>query len=804
MALFDGPMNFADPNTLALLGAAQALGQAAMPSRLPVPTGAVFGNLAGGLLQGGVEGNKAALQAAQARLASTQADKLGDMMKVITAIANRATVPGGTPQTPISEMGVSPSSLVAPMVSPQVSAAPATSSDTADDTLPPHARALLDTIAGPESRGAYNARYGGGKADQYFASYDKHPQIRETIPQGQPYAGLTSDAAGRYQFLSSTFNPLGFSDFQPKTQDQAAWKLASDTYKEKTGNDLLADLQAGKTANVAEALKGQWSTLRGAMPAYAANLAKYQKPTQLAQADTGTMSDATATGPTTLTQRVAGALPANWDASNVTSSAAPPSPINMTQQLARARGLVTDAAQLPAQVGQAAATGVPPQQQSVPAAVTQAVPQMSPGFKALTGNITPQAVQQAINDSTVLSLFGMPVPPRTAELAKMGATLLQAQQAEALKAAYSYANAANDPTRRAQVAAAVAAAEYPFKPQRPGAFTPEPLGANGRPTGLGFTAPVPHEMMNADQTTSPGYIQMTPQGPVVTPVPGVVSKNAPWVGGEEIGPDGRMHPVYRLPPGPGTSGSASGSPGGTVAQVAGSVSSPSGAPTTVEGVGATKFSPGEESAMKQRGEKVEDFAAEVDADAAKAMQTRTTLANMDYAVQRGFAEGKTADAQNMAAQYLRLIDPSWNGQVANYEDYVKNLGTVTRQAVRETSARAAVQEFTMIGNALPEPNTSPQGKQQMLAELIGNEQYKLAKQQAQQQWRDTHNQSVVGFESDFARRVSPYAFVVARMSRDSRNQLYAAMNKTQNGLHDRAVLERQLQYLVDHPGMEGL
>ena len=154
----------------------------------------------------------------------------------------------------------------------------AISSTTADTSLPPEARALLDTIAGPESGGAYNVRWGGpNSTDVTFDDFSKHPNIPEPGPDGP------STAAGRYQIVNSTYQPLakkyGFTDFSPVTQDQAAWHLAADTYKDKTGGDLLTDLQAGKLDQVHSALAGggknaQWSTLN--MGNYAANLGKYQ------------------------------------------------------------------------------------------------------------------------------------------------------------------------------------------------------------------------------------------------------------------------------------------------------------------------------------------------------------------------------------------------------------------------------------------------------------------------------------------------------------------------------------------------
>lgn len=49
-------LDFSNPNTMGYIGLMQGLGQAAMPSRLPVPNAAVFGMAAGGLAQGQQQG----------------------------------------------------------------------------------------------------------------------------------------------------------------------------------------------------------------------------------------------------------------------------------------------------------------------------------------------------------------------------------------------------------------------------------------------------------------------------------------------------------------------------------------------------------------------------------------------------------------------------------------------------------------------------------------------------------------------------------------------------------------------------
>lgn len=131
--------------------------------------------------------------------------------------------------------------------------------------LQPHQRALLDTIAGPESAGKYDVIYGGGR----FSDFSDHP--RKAVPIGSgPNAGKTSSAAGKYQFLGSTWDDqakkLGLTDFSPASQDKAAWNLASESYRNATGGDLDAVLRSGDTnaiAGVGKALAPIWTSLPG-------------------------------------------------------------------------------------------------------------------------------------------------------------------------------------------------------------------------------------------------------------------------------------------------------------------------------------------------------------------------------------------------------------------------------------------------------------------------------------------------------------------------------------------------------------
>ena len=127
---------------------------------------------------------------------------------------------------------------------------------TSDKTLPPEARALLDTIASGEAKD-YNVVNGGST----FSDFSHHP-----------YNGLPTTrggrASGRYQFLPTTWAGIqretGISDFSPGSQDKGAWYLAQRNYKQRTGRDLGTGLKdPSKLSGIGEALRPTWVSLGG-------------------------------------------------------------------------------------------------------------------------------------------------------------------------------------------------------------------------------------------------------------------------------------------------------------------------------------------------------------------------------------------------------------------------------------------------------------------------------------------------------------------------------------------------------------
>lgn len=132
--------------------------------------------------------------------------------------------------------------------------------------LSPTATGFLQALSGPESNGEYNVLF-SPRGRRHFSDFSQHPNDPAIIESG-PNAGRTSSAAGRYQFLKSTWDTVaaqyGFEDFSPENQDRAAWLHANDVYASLTGKNLAVVLQSGNFAAIAEArrlLTGTWEGL---------------------------------------------------------------------------------------------------------------------------------------------------------------------------------------------------------------------------------------------------------------------------------------------------------------------------------------------------------------------------------------------------------------------------------------------------------------------------------------------------------------------------------------------------------------
>lgn len=129
----------------------------------------------------------------------------------------------------------------------------------APDQAARNVRAALDTIAyaeGTSGPDGYRTMFGGG----LFDSFADHPRKFFTFTNGRGEV-LRTSAAGRYQFLSRTWDTLArrlnLPDFGPASQDAAAVELIRE-------RGALADVQAGRFADFVRKCAPVWASLPGA------------------------------------------------------------------------------------------------------------------------------------------------------------------------------------------------------------------------------------------------------------------------------------------------------------------------------------------------------------------------------------------------------------------------------------------------------------------------------------------------------------------------------------------------------------
>jgi muramidase (phage lysozyme) len=133
-------------------------------------------------------------------------------------------------------------------------AAPSCAPQGAAGAVPAKHRAMLDTIAFTEGTAGTcgNDGYSTGFAYHCFASCARHPNIVWSA------GGYNSSAAGRYQFLDTTWADLGLPSFSPANQDRGAMKLVA-----RRGVSLPTNraLTATEFSNAMRKLSWEWASL---------------------------------------------------------------------------------------------------------------------------------------------------------------------------------------------------------------------------------------------------------------------------------------------------------------------------------------------------------------------------------------------------------------------------------------------------------------------------------------------------------------------------------------------------------------
>lgn len=134
----------------------------------------------------------------------------------------------------------------------------------------PYIRALMRTITASEANVSrpYSVIYGG----EQIWDLSRHPERCVTIVSG-PNAGNCSTAAGRYQFINTTWydkaqsyhpRPWGFLfwkvySFEPQYQDKVVYAWLSDP--QAWGMNISEQLREGNLDKVLRRLSGTWTSL---------------------------------------------------------------------------------------------------------------------------------------------------------------------------------------------------------------------------------------------------------------------------------------------------------------------------------------------------------------------------------------------------------------------------------------------------------------------------------------------------------------------------------------------------------------
>ncbi|WP_180128994.1 MULTISPECIES: glycoside hydrolase family 104 protein [unclassified Acinetobacter] len=118
----------------------------------------------------------------------------------------------------------------------------------------PNMRKMLNLIASSEGvKHGYNTLFG----NQQFNNLGAHPNVRKAFKQTDGATNYTT-AAGRYQFLNSTWNNLakqyGFRDFSPRSQDLGAVALIAQ-------RGALDDVLNGRWESAIGKLGKEWASL---------------------------------------------------------------------------------------------------------------------------------------------------------------------------------------------------------------------------------------------------------------------------------------------------------------------------------------------------------------------------------------------------------------------------------------------------------------------------------------------------------------------------------------------------------------
>ena len=691
-----------DPGVDALLGAAQGFGQAALPSRLPVPLGAALGMGAGGALQGvqTSERGQLAQQQIQAAQMQNQATASG-LPATLASNALRTRMlqdPTLLNQMMGGQQAPSPSATAGGVPTPGSSTVPA---PTASPSVTKNAFSSLpdDTTRTLAANAAMRAGLPQEAWPAWMATVHNESGWNINAPDNQDVNGSYDIGPG--QINSRTARTLGYTPDQ--LRDPATNLLASAQYFgqqwQNGGGDPAKALAGYNTGSVG-----------GSAPDYVAK------------------------GMTRL---------GGWGYAGAGSGAAPSAP---------------GAGGTPGGAGDGASAAMTPDTART----------MAQQYEQRANQLQQQQAQAKFWQGQGIPVMPPPGDPQALRTA--------AQQYRALTLA--------GPTKAAETAATAA-----------NQITIDRFGNMYRGTTyLGRGSEVKPVWNNATQQMEYGDVGGIGVGAVP---PGGIGVGAVPPGGIGVGavPPGGIG-VGAVPPGGiGVGAVPPGGVGGGGGSVGQAVAPP----------------PMQEHFMTERGKDLGEQFQQIDHDAAAAKESNylfDNLRNDSQTWQMGQFAPIEADARawlSATAHSFGIESPGLDTPLADYQAFNKSSGMLLRTAVHDTSSRAAVQEFKLIGDSLPTPTTSAQGFGQVADQWQALNDFRLAKQQFARQYLG-HPQD---FNVEFNGQVSPTAFLINRMSQNPQGEsdmqaMFGRMAQTATGRLAVTKMQQEWRFARDAHLFDGL
>lgn len=223
------------------------------------------------------------------------------------------------------------------------------------------------------------------------------------------------------------------------------------------------------------------------------------------------------------------------------------------------------------------------------------------------------------------------------------------------------------------------------------------------------------------------------------------------------------------------------------------------------------ISPYSHEFMVERGKGLADQFQKIDLDAASAKEGNYLFDNLRRDSQ-SWEMGKFADFEGDARAWLSatahafgIPAPELDKKLADYQAFIKSSGSLLRTAVHDVSSRAAVQEYNLIGQTLPQPTTSQQGFSQVADQWQGANDFRLAKQK----FAEAYNGDPKHFNVDFNSQVSPISFMLNRMNqtpqgKEDAHDMFARMQATPEGRIAVRHMMQQYNFAKEHHLFEDL